>query len=248
MKKALLPPLAALVTLGGCVPMTQGTRPAAPYGVTQTGTAGQPQVWGTGQPSGMVGGGYGTAPTAPAWGGQSPAGQVPGYGYGQAPGTARQPAVMPDYGQIPGMAGQPAAVPGYGQAGGLIDLLAGQLGISPPQALGGAGALFGLARQRLSPADFGQLSAAVPGMDAMIAAAPRVQASVPASSGLMGAAGTLMGGQAASLLGSLAPLAGSFQSLGLGPEMIGQFVPVVLQYVQQQGGPATMNLLRGALY
>jgi hypothetical protein len=51
-----------------------------------------------------------------------------------------------------------------------------------------------------------------------------------------------------SSLGSLANLAGSFQSLGMDSSMINQFVPVVLKYVQGQGGAGAMSLLQNALY
>jgi hypothetical protein len=46
----------------------------------------------------------------------------------------------------------------------------------------------------------------------------------------------------------LAVLAGSFQTLGMDTNMIGQFVPVVLQYVRDQSGPTAMSLLQRSLY
>lgn len=150
-------------------------------------------------------------------------------------------AAVPAY---PGMAGAAVAA-ATGQAPGLTDLLTGRLGISPQQATGAAGAVFGLARQRMAPASFGQLARTVPGMNQYLAAAPRVPYGVP--SGLAGTAGALLGNQGGTL-GSLAVLAGAFQSLGLNYDMIGQLVPVLLQYVQTQGGAGTMGLLQSALY
>ncbi len=116
----------------------------------------------------------------------------------------------------------------------LISILTGQLGINQQQAMGGAGSIFQIAQQRLQPGDFSRLSAAVPGMEQYLAAAPQ-QATANASTGLWGAAGNLMS------------LAGSFQSLGMNADMVGRFVPVMLQYVEQQGGVATMSLLQNSL-
>ncbi|AMK75692.1 MULTISPECIES: DUF2780 domain-containing protein [Methylomonas] len=126
---------------------------------------------------------------------------------------------------------------------GLINILVGQLGISPQQALGGVGSIFSAAQQRMSPGDFSQLSTTVPDMDRYLSSVPQ-QVAGAGSQSLLGAAGGLMGGQ----LGNLANLAGSFQSLGMNPSMVSQFVPVVLQYVQDQSGAGAMSLLQHALY
>ncbi|WNB74627.1 DUF2780 domain-containing protein [Methylomonas koyamae] len=138
-----------------------------------------------------------------------------------------------------------AAVAGIGNELSLINILVGQLGISPQQALGGVGSIFSVAQQRMNPGDFSQLSGSVPGMDRYLSSAPQLPAN-GANAGLLGAAGSLLGGQN-NALGSLAALAGSFQNLGMNPSMVGQFVPVVLQYVQNQGGAGAMNLLQSAL-
>lgn len=54
----------------------------------------------------------------------------------------------------------------------LVGQLTKELSITPAQAKGGAGALFGLAKDRLSPADFSKVAAAVPGMKSFLKAAP----------------------------------------------------------------------------
>lgn len=126
---------------------------------------------------------------------------------------------------------------------GLANILVNQLGVNPQQAMGGVGSIFSLAQQRMNPSDFMQLSSSVPGMEQYLSAVPQ-----PSSSRvLLGSAAGLMGDQIAGL-GNLATLAGSFQNLGMNTNMIGQFVPVVLQYVQGQSGPALMSLLQRALY
>src|SRR5579864_1356781 len=121
----------------------------------------------------------------------------------------------------------------------LVGQLTKQLSITPKQATGGAGALFGYAKSRLSAAEFRKVAAAVPGMSGLLKAAP---AASPAAGGLSGLAASLPG-QA----GGLANVAGSFQKLGLSPSMISKFVPVLTQFVQARGGTGTASLLGKAL-
>lgn len=132
-------------------------------------------------------------------------------------------------------------------ANSLTELLVSQLGVTEQQATGGAGALFELAKQNMTAAEFSKVSAAVPGMSGLLSAAPALSgAAGGGGGGLVGAAAGMMGGQTGSL-GSLAALAGAFQGLGMNGGMASQFLPVVLQYVQTQGGLSTMNLLKAAL-
>jgi hypothetical protein len=118
----------------------------------------------------------------------------------------------------------------------LVGQLTNALSITPAQASGGAGALFGLAKSRLSPADFGKVSATVPGMDALIKSAPT-------SSSLSGLSGVSGVGN----LGGLASVAGSFKKLGLSPEMTAKFVPVLTKFVESKGGSGVASILAGAL-
>lgn len=171
------------------------------------------------------------------WNGQTYAGgnqQSYGYGNQQPYGYGNQQTANPVSSAL-GTAAELA----------LIGILTGQLGINQQQALGGAGSIFQVAQQRMQPGDFSRLSSAVPGMDRYLAAAPQPVAA-NGSSNLWAAAGNLMGGPSSNL-GSLVALAGTFQSLGMNADMIGRFVPVMLQYVQQQGGAATMSLLEDSL-
>jgi hypothetical protein len=139
-----------------------------------------------------------------------------------------------------GLAG---AVTGASQTPALVGLLVQQLGISPQQAMGGAGSIFSVARQTMNPSNFGLVSNAVPGMSQLLAAAPRMAGS-SMGGGLMGNAANALGG---SSLGQMAMMANAFQSLGMGSGMVNQFIPVILQYVQAQGGSSTMGLLQSAL-
>lgn len=126
---------------------------------------------------------------------------------------------------------------------GLVNILVDQLGINSQQALGGAGSIFALAQQRMKPADFMQLSSSVPGMDRYLSSVPASTSSIS----WLSSEAELMGEQT-SRRSNLGALTGSFQTLGMDANMINQFVPVVLQYVQTESGPAAMNLLQNALY
>ena len=62
--------------------------------------------------------------------------------------------------------------------------------------------------------------------------------------------GSMLGSKptaAAGTLGGLSSLAGAFSQLGLGSDMIGKFVAIMLQFVESQGGATTKNLLAGVL-
>jgi hypothetical protein len=118
----------------------------------------------------------------------------------------------------------------------LVGQLTKALAITPAQASGGAGALFDLAKSRLSPGDFSKVADSVPGIGGLIKSAPA--SSVAKSIGGLSGPGSL---------GGLASVAGSFQKLGLSPEMVGKFVPVLTQFVESKGGSGVASLLAGAL-
>ena len=116
----------------------------------------------------------------------------------------------------------------------LVGALSKELGATPQQAEGAAGAMFGLAKTRLKPDEFSKVSAAVPGMDGLLKAAP----AMGATSALPGAAGAL---------GGLSSLAGPFSKLGLKPDMAMKAVPVLTSYVTKSGGADVGKLLAGVL-
>lgn len=122
---------------------------------------------------------------------------------------------------------------------GLVDILAHRLGVSQQQALGGAGAIFQLAQNKMAPDAFTAMARSIPGMEQMLGAAPPMS---NLSSGLS----SLMGDQN-NTLGSVAALAASFQQLDLAPDMVGQFIPIITNYVRQASGDATASLLQSAL-
>jgi hypothetical protein len=124
----------------------------------------------------------------------------------------------------------------------LIGALTKEMGATVPQASGAAGALFGLAKTKLKPEEFSKVAGAVPGMDALLAAAPAVAGT---SGSAVSAASKLAGGSSA--LGGLAAVAPAFDKLGLKPEMAMKAVPILTNYVTKTGGKEVASLLAGAL-
>lgn len=122
---------------------------------------------------------------------------------------------------------------------GLVDILEHRLGVSQQQALSGAGAIFQLAQNKMAPDAFAAMARSIPGMDRMLSAAPPMSS---LSSGLS----SLMGDKN-NTLGSVAALAASFQQLDLAPDMVGRFIPIITNYVQQASGEVAANLLQTAL-
>ena len=124
----------------------------------------------------------------------------------------------------------------------LIQQLVSNLGINEEQAKGGAGLLFNLAKDKLGSGDFQQLTAAIPEINNFLKAAPDF------GGGLMGALGSAastfggLGGKMEALT-NLSQLAGGFSQLGLSADMVGKFIPIVLSFVQQQGGDSLRGLL-----
>lgn len=121
----------------------------------------------------------------------------------------------------------------------LTDILVTQLGVTPQQALGGAGAIFQAAKANMAQQAFANLSQSVPGMSDMLAAAPQISQPLPGAT-------SVLGGMSGSV-NTMASLATSFQQLNLSPNMVNQFIPVVVDYVRNTGGTMTANLLQSAL-
>ena len=122
----------------------------------------------------------------------------------------------------------------------LVGKLTKGLSITPEQAIGGAGSLFGLAKSRLKPEDFTKVADVVPGMDGLLKAAPKPKTE---NADALGALGGMLPGKA----GAVASVAGSFKELGLSPDMAVKFLPIMTKFVQLKGGSSVANLLAGAL-
>ena len=177
-------------------------------------------------------------------------------GAGAMLGLARNNLSSDDYGQLT------KAVPGLdllsganalGGLSGLGELLGNdkgsQLNITPEQAVGGAGAMLGLARNNLSSDDYGQLTKAVPGLDLLSGAN-----ALGGLSGLGELLGSNKGNQSAldKALGNdvenRGDLDNAFKALGMDTGMIGQFAPLILQYLGQQGIAGSLLKNLGSLW
>ena len=102
----------------------------------------------------------------------------------------------------------------------LVELLKSQLGVTAPQAEGGAGLLLNAAKENLGADQFAKLTSGIEGV-------PEMQAAAPQPEGLGGALGGLLSGfgGGGAQAGQLMQLAGGFSKLGLNQEMIGKFLP-----------------------
>lgn len=119
----------------------------------------------------------------------------------------------------------------------LVNALSKEMGSTPEQAAGAAGALFGVAQSRLKTEEFSLVSKAVPGMTSLLSAAP-------AAKGAGGGANlSKLAGQA----GGLASVVSAFSALGLKPEMVAKAVPVLTSFVTKSGGANVGQLLASAL-
>ncbi|MBU6960014.1 DUF2780 domain-containing protein [Pseudomonas sp. CVAP len=131
------------------------------------------------------------------------------------------------------------------QAAGLLSALS-VLNVTPEQAIGGTSAMLGLAKNQLSSTDYSQLTKDAPGLGMLSAG------------GGLGMLGGLLGGSSGksspldSVLGNLDnvkntnDLSSAFSALGMDGGMIGQFTPILLQFLGQQGvGGSLLNSLGG---
>lgn len=144
---------------------------------------------------------------------------------------------VPQAAASPAQAGAPEATAAAKANPELVGALSKEMGATPEQAAGAAGALFGVAKSRLKPEDFSQIATAVPGMDSLLKAAP-------ASAG--GATSSTLS-QLGSGATGLAGAASAFSKLGLSQDMVGKAVPVLTSYVTKSGGSKAGSLLAGAL-
>jgi hypothetical protein len=156
-------------------------------------------------------------------------------------------AVAAMQGDQPGE-GAVAAAP---QAAGLLNTLGSELKITPEQAIGGAGAMLGLAKNRLSEPQFSELSKSVPGLDQIAG-----NNAIGGLNGLGGLGGLLGGGSDKNalldgLLGNVKDthdLNSAFSALGMDSGMIGQFAPVILEYLGQQGVASSLLQNLGGIW
>ncbi|WP_347909490.1 DUF2780 domain-containing protein [Pseudomonas grandcourensis] len=117
-----------------------------------------------------------------------------------------------------------------------------ELDITPQQAIGGAGAMLGLAKNQLSSTDYSELAKSVPGIDMLSGGGE-----LGALAGLLGSSGKAAGlDNALGNVKNTSDLNNAFSALGMDTGMIGLFTPVLLQYLGQQGvGGSLLSSLGG---
>ncbi|MGY2342152.1 DUF2780 domain-containing protein [Pseudomonas sp. SDO5532_S415] len=117
-----------------------------------------------------------------------------------------------------------------------------QLNVTPQQAVGGAGAMLGLAKNQLSSTDYSELAKSVPGIDILSGGGE-----LGALAGLLGSTGKAAGlDNALGNVKDTTDLNNAFSALGMDTGMVGLFAPVILQYLGQQGvGGSLLQSLGG---
>lgn len=129
------------------------------------------------------------------------------------------------------------------KTGELTDLLVSRLGITPLQAAGGAGALLQVAKTRMNPDTFAKLSQQIPDVQQLISAVPALKQ----QSGALGLAGKLASLSGDSSISNLVTAVSIFKQLGMKPEVIQKFTPVVVDYVRGNTDEAIAGGLKAAL-
>jgi hypothetical protein len=119
-----------------------------------------------------------------------------------------------------------ATIPSSLRSNPLISQLTSSLGVSPQQAIGGTGALLGLAQNKLSPDQFNAVTNAIPGAEDITKAADPLLGDSP--------------------LKSITDVQGAFSKLGMSPAIVAKFAPVLTDTVSKSAGPQVADLLAGA--
>jgi hypothetical protein len=116
---------------------------------------------------------------------------------------------------------------GTSSGSSLPSTLTKQLGVTDGQAAGGVGAILAFAQQRLAAGDFDLIAKAIPGSETYLGMAKQ----------LLGGAG----------INDKAGLQSAFSKLGMSPNMVSQFAPIVTDYAGKMGGDQASKLLAGLL-
>ncbi len=132
--------------------------------------------------------------------------------------------------------------PAFAEGLGLVELLVKNLGVTTQQAEGGAGSIFNAAKQNRGVADFLKVLTAMPEVESLMAAAPKIEK----GSGTLGGISSMLRKNTGSL-GKMAGLYDSFSKLGLSKDIVGLFIPLILDYSKSKGGEIVSNLLKTAL-
>jgi len=123
----------------------------------------------------------------------------------------------------------------------LITALVTQLGVTQTQAQGGAGAIFKAAHERLGAVQFEQLLGGIPGIKELLAHAPA------AGGGLFGGLASMAAKMGGGDMAQAAQLLASVSALGINKDTLMKFIPIVMTFLESQGGPQLVERVRAAL-
>ena len=98
--------------------------------------------------------------------------------------------------------------------------------------------LIDTAKKRLSDDDYDKLTNLIPNADSLMKSAPQDSG----LGGMLDGLGGMLGSKAADM-GDLASLASGFSKLDMDTNMLKKFVPIVVGYLQEQGGDEVGSLL-----
>jgi Protein of unknown function VcgC/VcgE (DUF2780) len=119
----------------------------------------------------------------------------------------------------------------------LTDVLMQRTGLTQAQAQGGVGVLLQMAQSKLKPAEFAQLEQAIPNVQNFLTSVtPEMLSSLAQLAS--GSGGTI---------NNLITAVSLFKQLGMTPEQIQQFVPLVLDYVNTKQGASVAKLFGSAI-
>ncbi|POA19088.1 hypothetical protein C1886_14140 [Pseudomonas sp. FW300-N1A1] len=148
-------------------------------------------------------------------------------------------------GAVSGMQGgdKAAATAPTSQAVGLLSALSA-LNVTPEQAIGGTSAMLGLAKNQLSTTDYSELAKSVPGIEKLAGGGE-----LGALAGLLGSSGKTAGlDNALGTVKDSNDLNTAFSALGMDSGMVGQFAPILLQFLGQQGVAGTLLQSLGGIW
>lgn len=112
------------------------------------------------------------------------------------------------------------------------------LGVTEPQAEGGAGAIFDYVKQKVSAGDFAKVTSALPGVNSLLEFAPKTSD----LSGQVGGYSPALGGKS-DLAGGMAALTESFAKLGLDAGMVDKYVKTILDFTQSEAGKPVTHII-----
>ena len=118
---------------------------------------------------------------------------------------------------------------------GLASQIMQSTGVDQNQALGGAGALFGMAKEGMSADDFSKVTDAVPEMSKMMDAVPN----------LGGGTSTLS--SAATALVGMPKVTAAVEKLGISKDKIALFTPIIVSYIEKKAGSALSDKVAKSL-